>query len=175
MRALVVYESMFGNTERIARAVAAGLAASMPVQVDEVGAAPCDVPPDVDLVVAGGPTHAFGLTRASTRADAQRQASTAVISRGIGLREWLVGLTEPTAAVVATFDTRIRKPHLPGSAARAAEKQLRRLGFRIIAPAESFYVEDVAGPLSDDEESRARAWGAQLARTMQHSRQPELS
>ena len=59
MKALVVFESMFGNTEQIAQAVAEGLRASMPVDVAEVIDAPADPPEDVTLIVAGGPTEAF--------------------------------------------------------------------------------------------------------------------
>jgi hypothetical protein len=59
MKALVVYESMFGNTEQIGRAVAAGLGESIDVQVTEVTDAPTEPDPQVALIVAGGPTHAF--------------------------------------------------------------------------------------------------------------------
>jgi Flavodoxin len=68
LKALVVYESMFGNTEQIARAVAAGLEESVDVQVAEVTDAPTEPDPDVALIVAGGPTHAFSMSRANTRA-----------------------------------------------------------------------------------------------------------
>jgi len=51
-----IHESMFGNTEQIANAVAAGLGESVDVQVTEVAAAPTDPGPDVALIVAGGPT-----------------------------------------------------------------------------------------------------------------------
>ncbi len=61
MRALVVYESMFGNTEAVARAVAGGLSGSMEVEVYEVSRAPSPVTGPIDLLVVGGPTHAFSL------------------------------------------------------------------------------------------------------------------
>jgi flavodoxin len=67
MHAIVVYESMFGNTQRVAEAVAAGIAAHMTVELIEVGAAPTQIGEDVGLLVVGGPTHAFGLSRQSTR------------------------------------------------------------------------------------------------------------
>ena len=70
MKALVVYESMFGNTEQIARAVAAGISETVDVQLSEVADAPTDPGPDVALIVAGGPTHAFSMSRENTRADA---------------------------------------------------------------------------------------------------------
>jgi Flavodoxin len=66
MKALVVYESMFGNTEQIARAVAEGLGESVGVQVVEVADAAAEPDPDVALIVAGGPTHAFSMARSST-------------------------------------------------------------------------------------------------------------
>jgi hypothetical protein len=86
-----------------------------------------------------------------------------VLSARIGLREWLAAIGQGSADVaVATFDTRIDRPHLPGSAARAADKRLRRLGFRILTPAHCFYVADTEGPLIDGERERARRWGDRL-------------
>ena len=64
-RALVVYESMFGNSEKVARAVAQGVAEVMPVKLVEVTVAPTELE-GVDLIVAGGPTHAFSMSREST-------------------------------------------------------------------------------------------------------------
>jgi hypothetical protein len=160
MRALVVYESMFGNTQAIANAIADGLSDRMHVEVLEVGtAAPATIGGDVALLVVGGPTHAFGMSRPQTRQDAAGQAPAGLVSRGSGLREWLATLQAPAGIAAATFDTRIRKPRLPGSAARAAEKRLRRLGFRIVAPVASFHVEGTLGPLQEGEQQRARLWG----------------
>jgi hypothetical protein len=114
----------------------------------------------VDLLVVGGPTHAFGMSRPGTRQSAAQQAERGLVSARIGLREWLGTLPESSGRVaVATFDTRIAKPRLPGSAAAAAEKRLRRLGFRLVVPSKSFYVEGTTGPLVDGEPERARRWG----------------
>ena len=162
MRALVIYESMFGNTQLIAQAVADGLSRRLPVEVLEVGGAPTTIDADVALLVVGGPTHAFGTSRPRTRQDAARQATDGLVSRGIGLREWLPTLEGPGPVAVATFDTRVARPRLPGSAARAAEKQLRRLGHRVIVPAESFFVEGTLGPLVEGEIEEARRWGETL-------------
>jgi hypothetical protein len=85
------------------------------------------------------------------------------VSERTGLREWLASLERRTGNVAAAgFDTRIDKPRVPGSAARGAEKRLRKLGFRIAAPSESFYVTGVAGPLVDGETERAHIWGQEL-------------
>ncbi len=163
MRALVVFESMFGNTQQIAHAIAAGLSPHVQVDVVEVAAAR-DIDPGLDLLVVGAPTHAFGLSRPSTREGALKQAPNGIVSRGDGLREWLTELDEDVPAVpAATFDTRLDKPTwLTGSAAHSAERRLRRRGHRIVAPAESFFVEETPGPLRAGEVDRARAWGERL-------------
>jgi hypothetical protein len=164
MTALVVFESMFGNTQVIADAVAEGLARHLPVEQVEVGAAPTVIGGEVELLVVGGPTHAFGLSRPGTRQSAAQQAEDGLVSAGIGLREWLGVLRKGAADVAAAaFDTRISRPRLPGSAAAAADKRLRRLGFRRMAPPTSFYVEGTTGPLLDGEAERARRWGEALA------------
>lgn len=163
MRALVVYESMFGNTRTIAEAIADGLAAHLDVSAVEVSAAPTTVGDDVDLLVVGGPTHAFSLSRASTRRDAAQKSGQQTVSSGSGLREWLDQVHVDAPVVAAAFDTKMRTPRLPGSAARAAAKRLRRLGLTLTAPAATFYVDGMTGPLLDGERARAQAWGEQLA------------
>ncbi|MFD1546055.1 flavodoxin family protein [Nonomuraea guangzhouensis] len=161
MYALIVYESMFGNTKQIAEAVAEGLATAMRTEVLEVGSAPASVEEDVGLLVVGGPTHAFGMSRASTRQSAAQQGR--VLSQGQGVREWLATVQTPSARLAsAAFDTRIAKPRMPGSAARGVAKRLRRLGLALAAPAESFYVTGTQGPLVAGEMERARQWGEGL-------------
>jgi hypothetical protein len=161
MRALVVYESMFGNTEAVARAVGGGIQESMAVDIVEVGAAPDVVPEDVALLVVGGPTHAFGMSRPATRIDAARQALT-IISLERGIREWLKGLPVRTSATQATaFDTRVTS-RVTGSAARVASRRLGRLDYPLVAAPEGFRVTGVRGPLIDGELDRARVWGVAL-------------
>lgn len=163
MKALVVYESMFGNTADIAEAIAAGLRETMGVELLEAHEAPRAPSDDIDLIVAGGPTHAFSMSRTRTRADAIAQG--AVQGKAdFGLREWLNGIPdERHASSLATFDTRVAKVrHLPGSAARSAAKAGHKRGFTSSASPESFYVEDLTGPLLEGELERATAWGREL-------------
>lgn len=164
-RALVVYESMFGNSEKVARAVADGVAEVMPVRMAEVTSAPTDLE-GIDLVVAGGPTHAFSMSREATRRDARVQGAPAG-SVETGLREWLAGLPDEHGRWFAAFDTRVTKVRrLPGSAAHSAARVGRRHGFsQAIAP-QSFYVLDVEGPLAEGELERAHTWGAAVAATV---------
>ncbi|MFI9489892.1 flavodoxin/nitric oxide synthase [Promicromonospora sp. NPDC052451] len=191
MRVLVVYESIFGNTGLIARAVAAGIELGIrtgvelgtekgltagtdaPARVDvvEVGRAPAVVPEDVGLLVVGGPTHAFGMSWPSTRRDAAALApkdgevlTLRGLSRERGIREWLGDLPGTRVGVptrATTFDTRT-SAHLTGSAARAAARRLARLGYPIVAAPASYRVVDVTGPPADGEQGRARAWGSSL-------------
>ena len=163
MRALIVYESMFGNTRDVAEAVAEGLAEYVATDVVEVGDAPTEPPADVDLLVVGGPTHVLGLTRPRTRADAATKTEAPLVSRGDGLREWLAALPRAgRGGRAAAFDTRIDVRWLPGSAARGVARRLHKRGYRLIAPAQSYYVDDMKGPLTDGELERARDWGRHL-------------
>jgi Flavodoxin len=164
MRAVVVYESMFGNTKAIAEAVADGLSGYLPVDLVEVGDAPTVLAEDVALLVVGGPTHAFGLSRPDTRRTALQQAGRDLAAGRVGVREWLATVRYTgTGTMVATFDTRVSRPHLPGSAARAAERRLRRRGFHVVSHAQSFYVGGTGGPLLHGETERAHRWAQRVA------------
>lgn len=163
VNAVVVYESMFGNTEQVARAVAAGIGEHLATRLTRVGDQVPELSEAVDLVVLGGPTHAFSMSRPETREDAVRQgARPAVAARGI--REFLGdSRAQGWHGPVATFDTRVAKVrHLPGSAARRAAALARRQGHQLIADPESFYVSDIHGPLLAGELERARDWGRRL-------------
>ncbi len=167
MRALVVYESMFGNTRNVALAIAEGLATTIPVETIEVGAAPTVLPADVEMLIVGGPTHAHGLSTPRSRADAARRVSGSVVSTGLGLREWLATLRAGTGVVAAAFDTRIKGPELfTGSAATSATRLLQQSRFRGVQPPRSFVLEGATGPLADripkHELDAAREWGAGL-------------
>jgi flavodoxin len=163
MKTLVVYESMFGNTGAIARAIASGLEGHCDVEVHDVQDVPAEAVRTADLIVAGGPTHAFSMSRPSTRADAVKQGAPQR-DAATGLREWLAELSSsPHTALVATFDTRVDKVRLlPGCAAKSALKTVHRLGYRTAAKPHSFYVSDTHGPLLPGEADRARAWGETL-------------
>ena len=130
MRACVIYESMFGNTEKIARSLAGGLGGAM--------------------------------TRATTRHEAHQQGAP-LGDDDRGLREFIDELPSALRTPIAVFDTRVSTVRkLPGSAAKAAAKELLRHHDRVVARA-SFYVEDTSGPLLDGEVDRAAGWGRELA------------
>lgn len=164
MHAVVIYESMFGNTKRIAEAVARGLSGHMTVTTTPVTASDAAALSASDLLVIGAPTHALTLPTPSTR----RQAigySDDEIDISTGLREFVMSLPAGSDRPVAVFDTRHRRMrYLPGSAARAAGRMLSTAGYRLLAPKLSFYVAGMAGPLLPGEVDRAVDWGEQLGR-----------
>ena len=163
MRALVIYESMFGNTHKVADAVAEGLAATADVTVYEVSEAPRELNDEVDLVVVGGPTHAFSMSRPSTRKSAGEQGADPETAAHTGIREWVAAVGAPQSLRTATFDTKVAKPHVPGSAAKAASRKLRHRGFAALADPKTFFVTGTQGGLVDGELDRARQWGVHLA------------
>jgi hypothetical protein len=163
MHALVIFESIWGNSEQVARAIAAGIGEG--TEVIDALRAPATLGEDVDLLVVGGPTHAFSMSTEATRKAAADQGATQIPARGI--REWIDALSSPTRAVpVATFDTRVVSPRLPGSAAKKAMKRLLGRGFRPIAKPETFGVHGYSGPVADGELDRARQWGSGLVRLL---------
>lgn len=174
--ALVIYESMYGNTEAVAEAIGRGIGEHGNVDVLEVGGAPAGLPAGLALLVVGGPTHAFGMSRPSTRADAARQAGRAMISAELGVREWLEGLRVGSdRPAVAAFDTHVDHPRLlrhVGSAAGGIEGRLARLGLDVLVPAEHFWVHGTEGPLVDGECRRAELWGRAIASELELARPP---
>ena len=164
--AVVVYESIFGDGEKIARAVAEGLSAHLEVKVVAAKDAPTELGPDVRLLVVGGPNHAMSMPRPATRAEAITKYGADMGDISSGLHEWLDAATVPAGMSAAAFDTRMDHPKLVTKldhASRTEEKLLHKLGATLAAPAEHFHVVDAKGPLADGEEDRARLWGQALA------------
>ncbi len=146
MNSLVVYQSKFGNTRKVAEAIAKGLGSyglARLVEVEDPYALTLDA---VDLLVIGGSTQAHGMS------PAMRVYLEALISRA------------PAGMRTAIFDTRLRGPGiLWGSAAKAIADQLRKAAFVVVAPPESFLVEGMKDPqLVDAEATRAQAWATRL-------------
>lgn len=175
MRAAVVYESMYGNTARVAEAIAEGMREQGAiVTLVPVGQASPETAAGCDVIVVGAPTHAFTLSTSKSRATAVRDGAPDEVA-GQGVREWLA-LATPRAAVLAVFDTRMRNMrHWPGSAARKAARVLRARGAAPTTRPRSFYVRGTHGPLLEGETDRARAWGAALAGQVRQPAPPAVS
>jgi len=133
MRALVVYESMYGNTRVVAGEIADGLRVGYEVTVVPVAEATAELVAGADLLVAGGP----------------------------GIRDWLRDLGHRNG-LAAAFDTRISGvPAFTGRASRPIAKLLKRHGYRLVAAPESFLVTSQS-TLLDGEAARARRWGTTI-------------
>ena len=170
LKALVVYESIYGNTRQVAEAIGEGLAReSVGVSVVPVWESPAVS--DFDALVVGGPTHIHGMTTGLSRRLALETAGQSGEERdpsareGVALRPWLHGLPHGQGMHAAAFDTRLdRSAALTGSAARGISRRLRHRGYDVVA-LESFIVDGAEGlgPLADGERERARAFGSALA------------
>lgn len=151
MNALVVYESQFGNTEKVALAIAGAMRAFGQAQAVRVDPGHPIEWQGVDMLLVGGPTQARGATP--------------------GIRAFLEKIPpeQLRRLSVACFDTRLRGPlWINGSAAGVLAKNLQRMGVSPLAPAESFLVNGKAGPLVSGELDRAAAWANALAAQLQH-------
>ena len=174
MRAVIIYESMFGNTHEIARAIANGLAPGNVITVVGVTEADRGLLAGADLIVVGGPTHAHGISRAGTRRAAAEQAHKegsqlsldhGAPTEGPGLRDWFGSLGH-LSAHAAAFDTRVDGPAaFTGRASKGIARLLGEHGLTLLAPAESFLVTK-DNRLRPGEEDRAREWGKSLAAAM---------
>lgn len=168
MRVLVVYESMFGSTRQIAEAIGMGLTAEADGVVVAVADAPTSLE-DFDLVVVGGPTHAWSMswpsTRRSTPLRVAKPDSGLVLEPGAntgpGVRDWINSVHRPQVKAAA-FDTRINSPALfTGRASKGIARQLARHGLSMVVPPESFLV-NKGSHLLPGELERACTWGANL-------------
>ena len=161
MKAVVVYESLWGNTAAIARAVAEGLGPDARALTTDEATGP--VVDEADIIVAGAPVIAFDLANDKARDNIARSKSGAPTPPDTShpsLRSWLAELPDGHKPVAA-FDTRLWWS--PRGATGSIERGFRKAGYRTIAKGQKFIVEGTYGPLRNGEIERARAWGHDLA------------
>jgi len=161
MKAVVVYESFWGNTAAVARAIAEGIGGGTPT-LSTTEATPAALA-GVDLLVAGSPVIGFRLPSAEMREAIRTNPGPAPTPPDLShppMKTWLEGLPKGQGAATA-FDTRVRGPF--GSAAGAIAKALEQAGYRIISKPRGFVVSGRYGPMRPGEIERARQWGAELA------------
>ena len=140
MKIVVIYDSLYGNTEKIAKAI--GDAVGGEVRVLSVGEAKPSELSTVDLLFVGSPTHGG---RASPP---MRKFLEKAQPRGL------------EGVKVATFDTRLTNKwaRIFGFAAGRIAKSLTKKGGILLGSPEAFYVEGTEGPLKEGELERAGAW-----------------
>ena len=156
MQALVVYDSVYGNTERIAQAIGSVLGAPHEIRVRRVGdVKPADLA-NLNLLMVGSPTQQFRATPA--------------------IKKFLGGIRrdELNGVQVAAFDTRLGMEDMPsrilppfvkifGYAAKPIADGLASKGGKLVTPPEGFLVKGMEGPLKEGELERATRWAEQLS------------
>ena len=141
MKTLVVYDSLYGNTAKLAGAIGAAAGESRVLRVGE--AKPSELS-SFALVVIGAPTQGGRATEA--------------------MRAFLERVPALDGTRVAVFDTRRRARWVKAfgyAAGRIAEK-VKSLGATLVAEPEGFIVEGKKGPLAGGELERAGAWAKDL-------------
>lgn len=165
MKAVVVYESLWGNTAAIGRAIAEGIGPeALALSTDE---ATGEALADVDLIVAGAPVLGFQLPTDKMRADIGADPGKAPSPPDLSvpsMRSWLESLPRGQGGFAA-FETRIWWSL--GGATKAIERGLEAHGYRSIARRQRFIVKGAYGPLRDGELQRARLWGEELAKAIE--------
>lgn len=164
MRAVVVYESLWGNTAAVARAIADGLGSG--TQALTTDAADAQKLAGVDLIVAGAPVLGFSLPTDQMRDSVARSEAGAPTPPDLShpsLRSWLESLPRGRGQAAA-FETRIWWS--PRGATGDIERRLERAGYRRASKAQKFVVTDKYGPLREGELDRARHWGEELAQAV---------
>jgi flavodoxin I len=160
MKALIIYDSFFGNTEKIAQAIGDAIAGIMDVEICKVS----DIEPvqlkELSLLIVGSPIRAFRPSPTITKF----------------LKSIPVGSLNGVKA--AAFDTRIGIENIKsrtlrffvnffGYAAKPISEKLRKKGAEIVIAPEGFFVNDTKGPLQDGELERAAAWSKQIISKLQ--------
>ena len=159
MKALVVYDSQFGNTEKIAQAISQELSSRMDIEILQVGNVKPEHLAGISFLVVGSPTQRFRQTTATTN------FLKSIPKNGL------------ESIKVAAFDTRLTEKEigenrilaffvsLYGYAAEPISKILQRKGGTLIVPPEGFFVEGMEGPLIQGELERASDWAKQFIAT----------
>lgn len=151
MKALIVYDSYFGNTEDVAIAIGNALKETMSVEVKKVSKLDPKRVAGIDVMVVGSPTRAFQATRK--------------------VKEFLKGISKEEYGhmKVIAFDTRIatedvdsrmlnRMTKAFGYAAKPMGEIMKKRGAKLLMEPVGFYVKDTEGPLKEGEKERAAAW-----------------
>jgi hypothetical protein len=173
MRALIVYESMYGNTHVVASRIAEGLRSQLEAEVLPVDRATAEKVEAADLLVVGGPTHVHSLSsdrsRKAAREGTAKPGSDLILdpdAEGEGLRDWFHDLPPVHNRGAVAFDTRIDAPAVfTGRASTGIGRRLTHLGYDLVADPVSFLV-DKQSHLLPGEAERATQWAKELAESL---------
>ncbi len=161
MKALVIYDSQFGNTKKIAQAIAEGLSSEGEVEARHIGDIQADELRGLGVLILGSPTQRFRPTE--------------------GTKDFVKAIERDVLSntSVAAFDTRLTEEEIEktgilaffvrifGYAAKPISDHLVKKGGELILPPEGFYVNGIEGPLLEGELDRARSWGEEINHAVQ--------
>jgi flavorubredoxin len=165
MKAIIIYHTRYGNTERIAKSLETGLKEASGIQdvvctnVRDVVSA-IDSLKEYDIICIGAPTEGFSAPKP--------------------IKEFLGRLKGVNLAgkYGFAFDTKVDS-RLSGSAAKFIEKELKSQGFQIVAPHESaivFALKEMGtitgARLKEGEDKRFKQIGLQLGTELPAKRTP---
>lgn len=161
MKALVVYDSQFGNTAQIAQAIGRGLGGSLDNPPDVHVRQIAEVQPEsiagLDVLVVGSPTQKFRPT-AATKEFLKRMANKSL--NGVRVAAFDTRITEEEVNAHGVFAKFV---NIFGYAAQPIADDLQKKGGKQITPPAGFYVGGTEGPLLEGELERAEAWGREIA------------
>lgn len=173
MRILVVYESLFGNSRKVAEAVADALrtlrtgAEVITARTDE---ATPEMVKDADCLVVGGPTHNMHMSSERSREQGVQRAieygrESQIEPHAVGVREWLAGIDKVADVPAVAFDTCVASS-FSGHASKHIAPKLKAKGYKLIAEPTSFIVNGTFGPLADGEVSEVESWVREFAQEL---------
>ena len=146
---MVVYYSMFGNTEKVAQALAGGMeSGGVDVDVVKVDAVKFDELGKVDLLCVGSPVHSWSVSKPVNE-----------------FLKRLKTVKDLSGKRAFAFDTKMRS-RLAGSAGGKIERKLKDIGLTVARHSESAVVEGRQGPLEESAEGTFKQIGAELAKTL---------
>jgi flavodoxin len=155
MKVLVIYDSVFGNTEKIAQATGEALASQGEVSVLRVGSAKVDDLRAADLIIVGSPTRGFRPTP-EMAAFLKNIPADAIRGKQAAAFDTRVSVEVVKSAILTTM------VKFFGYAAEPMARQLKKKGASLCAEPLGFYVKDREGPLLDGELARAADWAGRL-------------
>lgn len=151
MKSLVLYESYFGNTEKIAKAISETIKTKA-IKLNEIKSE--DIK-ELDLLVIGSPTRAFRPTPELTKFIVEIK-NESLNNMKVAVFDTRISVEDTNSKILSFF------VKLFGYAAESMEKKLRKKGAKFAAESAAFYVKESEGPLKDGELDKAIEWAKKL-------------
>jgi len=158
MKTLVIYDSAYGNTYKIAQAIGKSLGSPNEVEVLRVGEVRQEQLTGLDLLVVGSPTQKFNPLSTVTNllqkipANGLKGVRVATFDTRFAVRE--------VRSILLNFFVRLYGP--AAYAAKHIADQLQKSGGKLVVPPEGFFVQGTEGPLKQGELERAANWARQI-------------